>query len=84
MIEQVAKHFTLWMATYWSLFSSGYIVAITFGAIPKENQRFADTILGFLLGTAIGAIIQFFFGTTLSSGAKNATIDKALDRLDSQ
>lgn len=84
MMEQITKHFTLWMATYWSLFSSGYIVAITFGTIPVSNQRFADTILGFLLGTAIGAIIQYFFGTTLSSGTKNRTIDKALDRLESQ
>ena len=39
--------------------------------IPKENIRFADTILGFLLGTIISAIIQFFYGSSL--GSKKAT-----------
>jgi len=83
-MELITKHFTLWMATYWSLFSSGYIVAITFANVPAANQRFADTILGFLLGMAISSIIQYFFGTTLSSGQKNITINKALDKLESQ
>jgi hypothetical protein len=34
----------------------------------------ADTILGFLLGTAIAGIFQFFYGSTQRSRDKDDTI----------
>jgi protein-S-isoprenylcysteine O-methyltransferase Ste14 len=47
-----------------------YIFAITFCTIPKSNIRFADTALGFLLGTVFSWIINWAFRTA------KAQIDK--------
>jgi hypothetical protein len=66
-----AKRFIYLFATFWSIFASGYIAFITFGTIPADNQRFADTILGFLLGTVVATILQFFFGSSMGSKEKD-------------
>jgi len=50
------------LAYFWSMFSAAYLVAITFHAIPPTNVRFADTILGFILGTLIATIVGWYFG----------------------
>jgi hypothetical protein len=66
-----SKRFIYYFAIFWSLFASGYIGFITFGTIPADNQRFADTILGFLLGTVVATILQFFFGSSMGSKDKD-------------
>ena len=66
-----SKRFIYIFATFWSIFAAGYIGFITFGHIPEENQRFADTILGFLLGTVVATILQFFFGSSMGSKEKD-------------
>lgn len=66
-----SKRFIYIFATFWSLFAAGYIGFITFGHIPEDNQRFADTILGFLLGTVVATILQFFFGSSMGSKEKD-------------
>lgn len=65
-----SKRFIYYFAIFWSLFAAGYIGFITFGTIPTDNQRFADTILGFLLGTVVATILQFFFGSSMGSKEK--------------
>jgi hypothetical protein len=65
--DNFSKRFIYWLAIGWSVFSFGYIIAITFFNIPQPNLRFADTILGFLLGTAMSGILQFFFGSSVGS-----------------
>lgn len=47
-----------------------YIFSITFIPIPKDNQRYADVVLGFLLGTLVGTIITYYFGSSNSSKEK--------------
>lgn len=69
-----AKRFIYWFAIFWSAASCLYIGFVTFGNIPANNVRFADTILGFILGTLVATIIQFFFGSSHSSRGKDATI----------
>lgn len=66
-----SKRFIYIFATFWSIFAAGYIGFITFGHIPEDNQRFADTILGFLLGTVVATILQFFFGSSMGSKKKD-------------
>ena len=75
--EWLQKNFVYLFISVWSLFAISYIVAVTFLEIPKENQRFADTILGFLLATALGGMFQYLLGTTPQSKAKDSAI-KAL------
>ena len=60
-----SKRYIYYLATFWSIVSIVYIVCITFIEIPKENIRFADTTLGFLLGTIIATIIGYFFGSSI-------------------
>lgn len=69
--DNFAKRFIYLFATFWSIFAAGYIGFITFGTIPADNQRFADTILGFLLGTVVATILQFFFGSSMGSKEKD-------------
>lgn len=71
-----SKRFIYYFSAVIFAFSAIYIVAITFGTIPKDNQRFADTILGFLLGTLLATVINFFYGTSKSSQSKDATIQE--------
>jgi hypothetical protein len=66
-----AKNFIYLFAIAWSVFAFAYIGFITFGNIPQQNIRFADTILGFLLGTALAGILQFFYGSSLGSKIKD-------------
>lgn len=80
----LAVNFVYLLASFWSIASCAYITFITFGNIPKGNERFADTILGFVLGTAIASIFSYFFGTTRSSGAKDGVVARLLDKLSSK
>lgn len=66
-----SKRFVYYFAWFWAVIASTYVGFITFGDIPQANVRFADTILGFILGTVIATIVQFFFGSSLGSKEKD-------------
>lgn len=72
--DTFSKHYVYYLATGLLLFTGLYIFWITFGTIPVANQRFADTILGFLLGTVISTIVYFFFGTSKANKDKDIAI----------
>ena len=63
-----SKRFVYYLAAFWSTFAVVYIACVTFLDIPEENVRFADTILGFLLGTVIATIMNFFLGASDTTG----------------
>jgi hypothetical protein len=73
--DKFSKRFVYYFATFWSVTAALYIAFITFGDIPEANIRFADTILGFILGTIIATIVQFFFGSSLTSKEKDSALD---------
>jgi len=62
--DRFSKRFIYYFAIFWSIVASGYVVGITFFNIPENNVRFADTTLGFMLGTVISAILGFFYGNS--------------------
>lgn len=70
-----SKRFVYYFAIFWSVTAALYIAFITFGTIPEANVRFADTILGFLLGTVVATIIQFFMGSSDGSKQKDTTLE---------
>ncbi|MDH5182279.1 MAG: hypothetical protein OEX12_00180 [Gammaproteobacteria bacterium] len=76
-----AKRFVYYFASFWSLGAAIYIAAITFMAIPEANTRFADTILGFLLGTIVAQIISYFYGSSKSSQNKDKLKDEMLKKV---
>jgi CDP-diglyceride synthetase len=63
-----SKRFTMYLTMFWSFTATIYIAFITFSDIPSQNVRFADTILGFILGTVIATVLNFWFGS--SDGSK--------------
>jgi len=79
-----SKRFVYYFAIFWSLVASVYIAFITFGEIPARNVRFADTILGFILGTIIPTIVYYFYGTSRSSWKKDEVFAKMLGTGESQ
>jgi len=68
--DTFSKRYVYYLATFWSFVAVGYIFLITFLTIPEANIRFADTTLGFLLGTIVATIINYFFGSSKSSSDK--------------
>jgi hypothetical protein len=71
----ISRSFVYVLATFWSLVAAGYIFLITMVKIPTDNVRFADTVLGFILATVVATILNFFFGSSAGSKAKQETIE---------
>lgn len=74
--DTFSKRYVYYLATFWSLVAFLYIFLITFLTIPQSNIRFADTVLGFLLGTIVATIINFFFGSSKGSTDKQEIINQ--------
>lgn len=69
--DPLVRRFVYFFIAGWSILSAAYIGFITFGYIPEQNIRFADTILGFVLGTMVASMFQFLLGSSLGSRAKD-------------
>jgi uncharacterized membrane protein YwzB len=69
--DPFVRRYLYYFITFWSLFAAIYIPWITFGVIPEDNVRFADTILGFLLGTMVSSMFAFLLGSSLGSRNKD-------------
>ena len=74
-----SKRFIYHFAMFWAVAAAIYIGFITFAHIPEANIRFADTILGFLLGTIVSQIISFFYGSSSSSQSKDELIKTVVE-----
>jgi hypothetical protein len=79
-----AKRFVYYFAMAWSFATVVYVGAITFGNIPQQNIRFADTILGFMLGTLITTIVQYFYGSSKQSRAKDDVLAEVVKNVTSK
>lgn len=69
--DKLSKKFIYQFAWFWSIISIAYIFGITFFTIPAANVRYADTCLGFILGSVIAVILGYFYGS--SQGSKEKT-----------
>lgn len=73
-----SKRFIHKFSWFWAFSSMAYFTATTF--IPVLNDRVADTILGFLLGTGVASILTFWYGSSVGSSDKSEMIDKILNK----
>jgi len=58
--------------------SALYFFCVTFLSLPDGARDFANIILGFLLGTAIASIFNFFYGSSKSSADKTQAMIKGI------
>lgn len=73
--DKFTKRFIYYFATAWSLFAFAYLAMITFADIPAANVRFADTVLGFLLGTVLAGMFGFFYGSSAGNERRSEQQD---------
>lgn len=67
-----SKRFVYWFAAAWSVYTMFYAMAITFWPpVTEAGKSNSATVLGFLLGTAVGSIFSFLYGSTKGSAEKN-------------
>lgn len=59
------------ISAFWSLVAASYIFTVTLVEIPLSNMRSVDTVLGFVLGTIVATIINFWVGSSLGSKQKD-------------
>jgi len=72
--DNFSKRFVYYMAAFWSIVGAVYLFLVTFTDVT--NEAHANTIIGFLLGTIVATIINFFFGSSKGSKDKNELLIK--------
>ena len=74
--DPFVRRFVYNFAWYWSIFATAYIIIITTVNIPEKNIRFVDVVLGFIMGTVVSTLLNFFFGSSQSSKDKTKELAK--------
>ena len=64
--DPFSKRFVYYLAGLWSVAGIVYVFLVTFTEVV--NARTADTVLGFLMGTIVSTIINYFFGASDAGG----------------
>lgn len=52
------------------------ILLLFFVQIPDKNEQVLTTVIGTVVGTGLGSVIGFYYGSSMSSKAKDETITK--------
>lgn len=78
--DRFVRRFIYFYAIGLTLLSFGFIFYAAFvhqySEQNKDATRIIDTVLGFLLGVTLSAIIQYFFGSSAGSKSKEEKINK--------
>jgi hypothetical protein len=67
--DPFVRRFLYYFIALWSVFAVVFIPCLIWIQIPENNIRFADTILGYVLGTVITGMFAFLLGS--SQGSRN-------------
>lgn len=81
------RRFIYIYASVLTLLTFIFIFFAAFGPVHDPNDprnRVIDTVLGFLLGVSLSAIIQYFFGSSAGSRAKDEKIGQLGDAIRAQ
>ena len=72
--DPFSKRFVYYLAALWSVAGIIYIFLVTFTSVV--NARIADTVMGFLMGTIVSTIINYFFGSSDTKPTEQLTGSK--------
>lgn len=59
------------LALMWSAFAMWVIHHLLTNELTGSAKEFGNVVLGFVMGTVIGAVMQFYFGSSQSSSDKD-------------
>jgi ABC-type nitrate/sulfonate/bicarbonate transport system permease component len=72
------KNFTrFFLSCWWSAFAMWAIWYLLTHELSGSMKEFGNTILGFLMGTVVGTVVNFYFGSSQSSSDKDDVIKDA-------
>jgi len=69
--DPFVRRFLYYFIALWSVFAVVFIPCLIWIQIPENNIRFADTILGYVLGTVITGMFAFLLGSSQGSRMKD-------------
>lgn len=76
--DKVARQFIYWYASIVTFLTFAFISYAAFwhdySKSTSQQEQVINTVLGFLLGVALSAIIQYFFGSSAGSKSKEQQI----------
>ena len=69
--DPLVRRFIYYFITVWSLFAIVFIPCLIWAPIPDSGQRYADTILGYVMGTIVTSMFAFLLGSSQGSRMKD-------------
>lgn len=65
------------------VYAMWYFGVLLFITVPPDNVRFVDTVIGFLLGSVVGVVINYYFGSAATTKEWDGS-ERRLDEIQSQ
>ena len=72
------KKIILGMAIGVLVVSFAYLFLVTFYPIPQSGEKHSETIVGFLLGSGLALILNYYWSSSKGSADKAETIAKSI------
>jgi hypothetical protein len=67
--DPLVRRFIYFFIGFWSIFAAAFIPSLIWVPIGESNMRFADTVLGYVMGTMVTSMFAFLLGS--SQGSRN-------------
>jgi len=85
MRENQKETFSQWprlaLAVYLITLGFVSIGGLIYISLPEDRPTLITMVIGFLLGTCLGAVIQYFFGTSIGSSTKQVAAERMVSEL---
>ena len=69
--DPLVRRFVYFLIGFWSIFAVAFIPSLIWAPIPESGTRYADTILGYVMGTIVTSMFAFLLGSSQGSRMKD-------------